>query len=61
VQKAWQEPLPRLLVFDNCEAEGLLARWRPPYGGCRLLLTSQRLQWDTALGVRERGNRPLMT
>jgi hypothetical protein len=52
VQRAWQEPLPRLLVFDNCEAEGLLAQWRPPYGGCRVLLTSRRLQWDVALGVQ---------
>jgi hypothetical protein len=52
VQRAWQEPLPRLLVFDNCEAEGLLVQWRPPHGGCRVLLTSQRLQWDRALGVQ---------
>jgi tetratricopeptide (TPR) repeat protein len=52
VQRAWQEPLPRLLVFDNCEAEGLLAQWRPPHGGCRVLLTSRRLQWDAALGVQ---------
>jgi tetratricopeptide (TPR) repeat protein len=51
VQRAWQEPLPRLLVFDNCEAETLLAQWRPPHGGCRVLLTSRRLQWDATLGV----------
>jgi tetratricopeptide (TPR) repeat protein len=52
VQRAWQEPLPRLRVFDNCEAEGLLAQWRPPHGGCRVLLTSRRLQWEAALGVQ---------
>src|SRR5215510_6517984 len=52
VQRAWQEPLPRLLVFDNCEAETLLAQWRPPHGGCRVLLTSRRSQWDAALGVQ---------
>jgi len=52
VQRAWQEPLPRLLVFDNCEAEGLLAQWRPPHGGCWVLLTSRRWQWDAALGVQ---------
>jgi tetratricopeptide (TPR) repeat protein len=52
VQKAWREPLPRLLVFDNCEAEGLLAQWRPPHGGCRVLLTSRRVRWDVALGVQ---------
>jgi Tfp pilus assembly protein PilF len=52
VQRAWQEPWPRLLVFDNCEAETLLAQWRPPHGGCRVLLTSRRLQWDATLGVQ---------
>jgi tetratricopeptide (TPR) repeat protein len=52
VQRAWQEQLLRLLVFDNCEAEGLLAQWRPPHGGCRVLLTSRRLQWEAALGVQ---------
>ena len=52
VQRAWREPLPRLLVFDNCEAEGLLAQWRPPHGRCRVLLTSRRWQWDAALGVQ---------
>jgi hypothetical protein len=25
VQRAWQEPMPRLLIFDNCEDEALLA------------------------------------
>src|SRR5262249_33188054 len=52
VQRAWQEPLPRLLVFDNCEAQGLLAQWHPPHGGCRMLLTSRRSQWDAGLGVQ---------
>jgi hypothetical protein len=52
VQRAWQEPLPRLLIFDNCEAEDLLAQWRPPHGGCRVLLTSRRLRWEVALGVQ---------
>jgi hypothetical protein len=42
VQAAWQSPLPRLLVFDNCEDEALLAQWRPPQGGCRVLVTSRR-------------------
>jgi hypothetical protein len=52
VQAAWQSPLPRLLVFDNCEDEALLAQWRPPHGGCRVLVTSRRVQWETTLGVR---------
>jgi tetratricopeptide (TPR) repeat protein len=52
VQAAWQGPLPRLLVFDNCEEEALLAQWRPPHGGCRVLVTSRRAQWEATFGVR---------
>ncbi len=52
VLQEWQSPLPRLLVFDNCEDEALLAQWRPPTGGCRVLVTSRRATWDTALGVQ---------
>jgi hypothetical protein len=52
VQAAWQSPLPRLLVFDNCEDEALLARWKPPSGGCRILVTSRRPTWDPTLNVR---------
>jgi hypothetical protein len=52
VQAAWQSPLPRLLVFDNCEDETLLAQWRPPHGGCRVLVTSRRAQWEATLGVQ---------
>lgn len=51
VQAAWQEPAPRLLVFDNCEEPELLAAWRPTSGGCRLIVTSRRHDWDLALGV----------
>ena len=46
VQKAWQEPTPRLLIFDNCEEEQLLIDWLPVTGGCRVLLTSRRGQWS---------------
>jgi tetratricopeptide (TPR) repeat protein len=52
VRQAWQSPLPRLLVFDNCEEEELLDRWRPPFGGARVLLTSRRARWEPTLGVR---------
>jgi tetratricopeptide (TPR) repeat protein len=51
VQRAWQSPTPRLLVFDNCEEEGLLEAWRPPSGGCRVLVTSRRSHWSPTLGV----------
>jgi tetratricopeptide (TPR) repeat protein len=52
VQEAWQSPLPRLLVFDNCEDEALLHRWRPTSGGTRVLVTSRRAEWDSTLGVK---------
>ncbi len=52
VLSAWQSALPRLLVFDNCEDERLLAQWRPPTGGARVLVTSRRARWNPELGVR---------
>ncbi|MEE9210668.1 MAG: tetratricopeptide repeat protein, partial [Kiloniellales bacterium] len=52
VSAAWQGPLPRLLVFDNCEDAALLAQWRPPTGNSRVLVTSRRAEWSRALGVR---------
>jgi tetratricopeptide (TPR) repeat protein len=51
VLSSWQSPLPRLLIFDNCEDESLLARWRPRIGGCRVLITSRREVWHPDLGV----------
>ncbi len=51
VLQAWQESIPRLLIFDNCEDETLLYQWRPKTGGCRILVTSRRANWDPALGV----------
>lgn len=51
VRQAWEQPIPRLLVFDNCEDETLLAQWRPASGGCRLLLTSRRERWPQQSGV----------
>ncbi|MCO5188787.1 MAG: tetratricopeptide repeat protein [Anaerolineae bacterium] len=51
VQRAWQEPIPRLLVFDNCEDEALLATWMPIAGGCHVLVTTRRGWWSRELGV----------
>ena len=51
VLAAWQSELPRLLVFDNCEEEALLAQWRPPTGGSRVLVTARRERWEPTLGV----------
>jgi tetratricopeptide (TPR) repeat protein len=51
VLSSWQNALPRLLVFDNCEDEELLDGWRPRGGGSRVLVTSRRQSWDAALGI----------
>jgi hypothetical protein len=51
VLSAWQSELPRLLVFDNCEDETLLTKWRPPTGASRVLVTSRRQRWDPSLSV----------
>ena len=51
VLSAWKSALSRLLVFDNCEVPALLAEWRPPTGGCRVLVTSRRGTWPDSLGV----------
>jgi tetratricopeptide (TPR) repeat protein len=59
VGQAWQSPLPRLLVFDNCEAEDLLAKWRPPTGGCRVLVTSRRANWGAAMALAQQPLREL--
>jgi tetratricopeptide (TPR) repeat protein len=52
VEQAWRKPPPRLLVFDNCEDEELLQRWRPVFEGVRVLVTSRRGDWDPTLGVQ---------
>ncbi len=51
VRRAWQEPLPRLLIFDNCEDPALLQEWQPSSGGCHILLTSRRNRWNSASGL----------
>jgi tetratricopeptide (TPR) repeat protein len=52
VEESWQSASPRLLVFDNCEDEALILRWRPHHGGARVLVTSRRAGWDPGLGVK---------
>ena len=59
VQRAWQEPVPRLLIFDNCESQELLEKWRPVSGGCRVLFTSRRALWPRELQVVKRPIRVL--
>lgn len=42
---AWEEAVPRLLIFDNCEDYDLLKRYAPKSGGSRILITSRRQTW----------------
>ena len=51
VRRAWQEPIPRLLIFDNCEEEALLESWLPVTGGCRVILTSLQKEWAPGLQI----------
>ena len=44
-QRAWESELPRLIIFDNCEDEAILKKWRPKTGGSCILLTSRRSIW----------------
>lgn len=53
VQAVWQDDRPRLIVFDGCEDEDLLARWRPPGPGVRVLVTSRRAIWNPAFVLDE--------
>jgi tetratricopeptide (TPR) repeat protein len=53
VLRAWREPTPRLLVFDNCEEEQSLTEWRPQHGGCHIMLTARHTWWDPSLGVTQ--------
>lgn len=51
LRRAWQEPTPRLLIFDSCEDEFDYLQWRPSTGGCRVIVTSRRGRWRPELGV----------
>jgi tetratricopeptide (TPR) repeat protein len=55
VQRLWKQSTPRLLVFDNCEDEALLDQWRPPTGGCLVLVTTRRATWRRSLRVQMLG------
>ena len=53
VKAVWNMPLPRLLVFDNCEEETVLHAHAPlATSGCVVLVTSRRAAWDVQLRVQ---------
>ena len=49
VRELFNQPMPRLLIFDNCEDPALLTAHRPhASSGCQVLVTSRRSQWQGA-------------
>jgi tetratricopeptide (TPR) repeat protein len=50
VCRAWEESVPRLLIFDNLEDPALL-HWRPRLGGSHVLVTSRNTLWSALDGV----------
>ena len=54
----WISPIPRLIVFDNCEDKSLVIQWRPPTGCSRVIVTSREGVWGPELGIK---HLPLVT
>jgi tetratricopeptide (TPR) repeat protein len=59
VRQAWEEPTPRLLIFDACENDDILRDWWPRSGGCHVLVTSRRGYWNPTLGLTALSLEPL--
>jgi tetratricopeptide (TPR) repeat protein len=55
VQRQWNEPIPTLLIFDNCDDATLADHYLPVGSGARVLLTSRDTTWKVR--GRERGIR----
>ncbi|MEG8049001.1 tetratricopeptide repeat protein [Sphingomonas aurantiaca] len=51
VREALNSAVPRLVIFDGCEDEQVLAYWRPVSGETRVIFTSRRADWPSACGV----------
>ncbi|MBM7846648.1 FxSxx-COOH system tetratricopeptide repeat protein [Herpetosiphon giganteus] len=52
VLNAWKSPMPRLLIFDNCEDRAILDQWKPTVGGCRVLVTARSDHWPMLTQIR---------
>lgn len=49
VRELFNQPMPRLLIFDNCEDPALFTAYRPQASsGCQVLVTSRHSQWQGA-------------
>lgn len=51
MQRYWQNPLPKLIVFDNCDDPLVIQRWLPHSTDARVLITSQQQTWSTNPGI----------
>ncbi|WP_110520367.1 tetratricopeptide repeat protein [Herpetosiphon llansteffanensis] len=52
VRELFNQPMPRLLIFDNCEDPTLFNRYRPnAASGCHVLVTSRRSQWPGTINL----------
>jgi tetratricopeptide (TPR) repeat protein len=59
VYRAWAQPIPRLLIFDNCDhlseqdCRSFFERYLPKGGGSRVLITSRNSQWPANLPLQQ--------
>jgi tetratricopeptide (TPR) repeat protein len=53
VKEEWNGPTLRLLIFDNVAESEVVGEWRPRPGGCRVLITSRKMDWPDGLGLEE--------
>lgn len=52
VRRQWNEPIPTLLIFDNCEDVHLAYQYLPVGSGAKVLLTSRDTTWEAQAGNR---------
>ncbi|GAA5528159.1 FxSxx-COOH system tetratricopeptide repeat protein [Herpetosiphon gulosus] len=49
IKSFFNSPIPRLLIFDNCERQSVFEAYRPgPQSGCRVLMTSRNAVWSSS-------------
>ncbi|ABX04897.1 tetratricopeptide repeat protein [Herpetosiphon sp.] len=49
IKSFFNSPIPRLLIFDNCEQQWIFESYRPgPQSGCRVLMTSRNAVWSSS-------------
>ncbi|NJN15882.1 MAG: tetratricopeptide repeat protein [Oscillochloris sp.] len=59
VRRSWEEPVERLLIFDNVIQPDVIERWRPHNRYARLLVTTRRGLWPETEGYRILHLKPL--